>query len=400
MVTNKPRLLFLVNSLSLSGSPKVVLLFLEWINTYHPAYVTVISLEGGPLQKTFSRYAEVVVINSEITVPGLVGHLLRAILNGLWMTKLKLKIYSLYNRSRLYDVIFANSLNSFLVFDLVRDWGKKSFVYVHELSYAFNAVEQFSLTYLQKKLSRILFHEETIIIAGSYAVKRFLEKKLDLASDQIMALCAYSRTIKIAEDTTVGRMKHSRRLADDGSTHLSVGCCGSLDWRKGADIMVQLAAYLVNNLGRTDVKFVWVGSGDVVTTRCLQYDIDKQGLNNFIRLEGNSDSLNEFYTSMDLFLLLSREDPFPLVMIEAAATSCPVAGFLDSGGIEEFLKGTPELLVPYMNIAKMAELVLRLKENPAQRLEFGKQLQRRAIEDYDVSVQAPKLWSIIFNGKN
>ncbi len=48
--------------------------------------------------------------------------------------------------------------------------------------------------------------------------------------------------------------------------------------------------------------------------------------------------MDSFYESIDILLLLSREDPYPLVTLEAANFSVPTICFKNAGGIQEFIE--------------------------------------------------------------
>src|SRR5205814_4023764 len=56
----------------------------------------------------------------------------------------------------------------------------------------------------------------------------------------------------------------------------------------------------------------------------------------------------------DVFLLSSREDPFPLVALEAAQCGLPILCFADSGGMQEFVEGDAGYVVPAADVEAMA----------------------------------------------
>ncbi len=57
----------------------------------------------------------------------------------------------------------------------------------------------------------------------------------------------------------------------------------------------------------------------------------------------------------DLYLLTSREDPFPNVVLEALDTKVPVIGFKNAGGFEDVVTEQTGALVDYLNLPMMLE---------------------------------------------
>ena len=74
---------------------------------------------------------------------------------------------------------------------------------------------------------------------------------------------------------------------------------------------------------------------------------------------------------MDAFLLTSREDSGPMVMLEAAAFRIPILCFDESGGAPEFVAHDAGIAVPYLDIRQMADALLDLEQSPDLRRRFG-----------------------------
>jgi glycosyltransferase involved in cell wall biosynthesis len=105
--------------------------------------------------------------------------------------------------------------------------------------------------------------------------------------------------------------------------------------------------------------------------------------------------MNSYYDASDIFLLTSREDPFPLVMLEAASRSLPIVCFANSGGAPEFVEKDAGLIVPDFNTDKMAEEVMRLLSLPELRSSMGKAGQQKILNRFTLEIGAPKLARVI-----
>ena len=73
---------------------------------------------------------------------------------------------------------------------------------------------------------------------------------------------------------------------------------------------------------------------------------------------------------MDVFTLTSREDPFPRVCMELAALEVPVVTF-DNGGAVELVSSGCGFVVPYLDVAAMADRVLELLGDATLRARLG-----------------------------
>ncbi len=144
-----------------------------------------------------------------------------------------------------------------------------------------------------------------------------------------------------------------------------MGGVGTADWRKGPDIFIQVAATVFHSLPQGDILFIWKGvSKNNTDVRRLGHDIDKLGLADKILLEESSAQMPAFYQQLDLLLLTSREDPYPLVVLEAAAAAVPTVCFEKAGGAVEFVEASHGgKALPYLDIQAMAAEVIYLFQN-------------------------------------
>ena len=109
----------------------------------------------------------------------------------------------------------------------------------------------------------------------------------------------------------------------------------------------------------------------------------------------NTPRPRDYFSAMDIFALTSREDPFPLVMLEASATGLPLVCFEASGGGPEFAEADAGLLAPYLDVAAFANRVLSLSADPEARRAIGGAARRKVAERYTIDQQAPKLRDLI-----
>ena len=191
------------------------------------------------------------------------------------------------------------------------------------------------------------------------------------------------------------RQQTRRRLGIPPDARV-VGGVGTMDWRKGPDLFVQLAGLVSRRIPANDVYFVWVGGGTSgPTPGGLLLEAARLGLADRIKLTGPSDRPAELIAAMDVFSLTSREDPFPLVMLEAAAAGLPLVCFAQAGGAPEFALPDAGHIVTYLDVAEMADAVVHLLERDGERLHMGQVAAARVRERHTVEQAGPILTSVI-----
>jgi glycosyltransferase involved in cell wall biosynthesis len=79
----------------------------------------------------------------------------------------------------------------------------------------------------------------------------------------------------------------------------------------------------------------------------------------------------DYMAAADVFVLTSREDPYPLVCLEAAALEKPIVCFEGGGGTPEFVEADCGFVVPYLDIIGMADRVISLLDSPDCRDNLG-----------------------------
>ncbi len=141
--------------------------------------------------------------------------------------------------------------------------------------------------------------------------------------------------------------------------------------------------------------FVWIGNGSAVYTNWCRHDLEIAGLDAAVHLIGSRESIDPYLAAADIFLMCSREDPFPLVTLGAIGAGVPVIAFAGGGGSEEVIGGEAGVVVPYLDVGAMAEAVVRLHREPERRQALGKAGQRVFRERYTFDRFTERLLGIL-----
>lgn len=140
-----------------------------------------------------------------------------------------------------------------------------------------------------------------------------------------------------------------------------------------------------------------VGDGDPVIITEINNLIKAYGLGNNIHLLGRRDDIAELLSGSDLFVLSSKYEGLPTVVIEAMACEKFVVA-TDCGGSAEIL-GETGILVPIENseaLAKGLEIAMNLTEN--QLRENGKLARKRVENLFSLEVSVNK-WLSLYEAK-
>lgn len=379
---NRSGVLFVGHEATRSGAPIALLHFLRWYKQNGGRPLRILLGEDGDLRGEFAELAE--VWSRE---------------QGPW-TRLALKrraigaagLRGVGARLEQADVrrwvgreppalIYVNSAASASAAELLPP-GIPVLTHVHELEFSFRIMAGKALDGLLSRTKQF--------IACSNAVRE------NLAAHG----AAPERIETIYESIPVSGVRAKRRREDvlrelripDGAS-VVIGC-GTVSWRKGADLFVQLAR-TVSRL-RSDTYFLWVGGGIMPWDEPqFAHDVHFAGLAERIRFTGGVADPADYLGAGDVFALTSREDPYPLVCLEAAALGKPIVCFANAGGIPEFVEQDCGFIVPYMDVAAMAQRVLCLLDSPEARRRMGQAAREKVAARHDVDKTAPRIVEIM-----
>jgi glycosyltransferase involved in cell wall biosynthesis len=126
---------------------------------------------------------------------------------------------------------------------------------------------------------------------------------------------------------------------------------------------VQIAVLFRRTYPELNVQFVWKGEGASLEGKMLKADAAKMSLAPGLIFEEPSDDMRDFYAQIDVLLLTSREDPYPLVVLEAANAKVPTICFAKSGGAVEFVGKNAGTVIDYLDLPQAVVAIYTYKIN-------------------------------------
>jgi glycosyltransferase involved in cell wall biosynthesis len=262
--------------------------------------------------------------------------------------------------------------------------------HVHELDYWIyrTGIENFEIT------QALTVH----FIAVSNAVKENLISHYNIDKTCISKVYEFVPTATLDHQQALKKQHEIRHQLNIPLEAFIVGASGTLDWRKGADLFIQLARTVHYTNPGAPIYFLWLG-GDEKQEQLrfyeLRHDLKKLNMEHTVIFLSNQPNPLDYFATFDVFTLLSREDPYPLVCLEAASLAKPILCFDQAGGEQEFVEDDAGFVVPYLDIESMAAKVYLLYESPELRAALGQRAAQKVKENHDIFASASQILHII-----
>lgn len=373
------KILFITHDTSLSGAPKSLLLYLEWLNKNKKHEIDVVSLRTveGLLERfkavsTHFYDATKLSKNPNYSIKSRIKHHLLHVdyisEYEVFLDNLISKHYDLVVANTIIAIPFARALKS-------RISSLPLAVYIHELE---TVIREFNPE-IENELK-----EFECIIAASNLVKSNLVENFNIEPSKISV---------VYETTEVNQLSKLTTFKNE-SAQFNVVMVGGAYWRKGDDLFVLIASYVLTKLKLKSVHFYWIGAVSEERKRVNDADIKKLGISDNVHFVGEVNDPSVLLNDMDLFMLTSREDPFPLSVLEAGMMGLPILCFDQGTGIKEILHETNGRVVPYLDIQAMSNEIA-IYYNDRQVIRSRKNEIMNSFLIYTSDINSPKLDEIL-----
>jgi glycosyltransferase involved in cell wall biosynthesis len=339
---------------SRTGAPTVAASFVRWLAARGDREVRVVLLRGGPLASRFAAAAPTV------EVPSVAGRALRA---GAGLAA-RPWLEAAARRADAPPVVVASSVAAWRAAAAIRR--RRALVcWVHELDgVADQLVPDGSRAALIAQTDRF--------VAAGAPVGRMLVERWGIDP-------ALVRVVDPFVDAPSSDPASSERGAALGPTRPPrLLAAGSMVARKAPDAFVAVLANLHTPLEPGDAA--WLGGPlDGPMAQLVRHDLARTGLDRVVSLPGEAADLWRWWPRDGIVVHLAREDPAPLVVLEAALRRVPVVTW-DSGGAAELLRaaGLGDLVAPTGDLLGAADRIDALLADPDRRAAAGVALSRVA----------------------
>lgn len=150
---------------------------------------------------------------------------------------------------------------------------------------------------------------------------------------------------------------------------------GRLSYPKNYELLIRIAGRVL--AGYDDWCWDIYGEGELRAS--LEEAIQKEGLEGRVRLMGQCNSVYEIYPDYDLFVMTSRLEGFPMVLLEASANALPLVAFdIETGPNEIIRHGENGFLLPAGEEEAMIDAIRCLLADADLRKRMSQESERTA----------------------
>jgi glycosyltransferase involved in cell wall biosynthesis len=230
------------------------------------------------------------------------------------------------------------------------------------------------------------------VIAVSEASRRYQRWHNFVQSRRIETVHNFIDTSRLTRISAEARHKVRAWMGVE-ETDLLLGTVGSLIRRKGLIHLVRAMPGILAAAPRA--RLAVVGSdtqGDyAIEARAAA---KKLGVGSRIHWTGNRSDVPEILTALDLYVLPSLEESFPLSILEAMSAGLPVVATKVGGVPECVVDGQTGILVPPARSDRLAEAIVSLLDDPQRRHALGEAGRRRVLEHFSPQSQVAAIEAV------
>lgn len=188
-------------------------------------------------------------------------------------------------------------------------------------------------------------------------------------------------TERFARPTDVSELRKRLGLTD---ADVVIGTVARLSPVK--DQKTLIAAFEILHRSSPGARLVLVGEGP--SRAELEAAVSTAGLTECVHFAGRQDDVLPYLNLFDVFVLSSRSEGIPLVILEAMAAGVPVLSTAVGGVPEIITDGETGVLVPPADADSLATALIELVQNRTRRRKLGRAGQELVRREYSLSRMA------------
>lgn len=193
------------------------------------------------------------------------------------------------------------------------------------------------------------------IVLNEYDQEEFLEKK--------NFKCLTIHNPKSFVSDKQAELKNKRFIA-----------AGRFIYAKAFDLLIESFSQFAKKNKDWELVIYGTGEGyDAIKTR-----IETLGLVDRIKIPGFSDHMTENLLESSCYLLSSRWEGMPMVILEALEIGLPIISYDISAMIPLVENGVEGVIVPQFDVAAFAQAMLEMAESEEMRVQMGKACRKKA----------------------
>ena len=266
-------------------------------------------------------------------------------------------------RAKGVEAVLCNTAVSGVFLGALRDAGLRVVCLVHELA---GVISSYKLERHAEIISR---RADYVVFPGSKVRDSFASfARIDGERTLLLPQGSFRGARRTTSERAAAAVRLRQRLGLDSSAKVVLAVAYG-DYRKGIDIFLSAGERVMAE--DSDAVFVWVGLIEHTIEPEIRARVAASAYRERFIFPGFAEDLDDFYAGSDVYAMTSREDPFPMVVLEALQVGTPVVGFEGAGDFDTLLRTGAGVLVEPSGDCSMADALLSLLRGPSRRLAMG-----------------------------
>lgn len=383
---NRKKILFITPEAKSNGANIFLLNFLRWFKVNSSIPFCTIYGHGGDLESDFAELSKTYLYALAWQPKNYLGRRLHGVVRRIEAKQRWLK-HQIEKEN--IGLIYSNTVINHQIVDAFSDLNVPVLTHCHELESVIQRTGLEGFIETKRKSSHF--------IAVSEAVRQNLMVNHQIASEKISLVYGFIPLENWQEEVIAEKRRRITEELNIPPNAFIIGASGTIYWRKAPDIFIQIADKIHKTQPGLPIYFLWIGGArkDDFVFFEMNYDVGKLKLEKYVHfLEHKSNPL-DYFAALDVFAMVSREDPFPLVCLEAAGLGKPLICFDEAGGMPEFVENDCGYVVPYLDVEAFADKITTLFYDRELTEKFGNNAAQKVRRQHNIESSAPKILEVI-----
>ena len=172
--------------------------------------------------------------------------------------------------------------------------------------------------------------------------------------------------------------RHIRKEYGIGATDILIGAIGRLVWQKGFEYLIRSFPEVLKSC--PDARLLLVGDGPLRAN--LEVLSEALDMKDKIIFAGFRSDIKEVLASMDILVIPSLLEGFPMVTLEAMALAKPIVATCIDGLREQIIDGESGILLPPKDPSALTASIMKLLNDPQLAVRIGSNARKQVEKEF------------------
>ena len=242
-------------------------------------------------------------------------------------------------------------------------------------------VEGFDVGLLQKKIYHFIdqlterYVERFIVV--SVSLSQMLMERRGIDARQVVRVYNGIELSQYHPDAHYVKLRSEWRISQEVPL---IGAIGRMVWQKGFNYFIEAIPEIVRHM--PDAKFIFVGDGPLKDQLIVKSE--RLNVRDRIVFAGFRSDIKEILSNIDLLVVPSLLEGFPMITLEAMAMAKPIIGTNIDGITEQIIDGENGILVSPKDPVALAGAIIKVLNDKESAKEMGLAARKTVEQKFSV----------------